>query len=161
MVLSFALTGIGVLIAARMTSFQGFGTIMNFVIMPMWFLSGAMFPPTNLPHWLAALVKINPMTYGVDLIRKLVLGHRFYAFVVRHHVPRGLQRGHHRHRRFLLQPRGILKPRAGTEQRSRRFPAVLKSQFATSSWRGVKRDAQGCCVSISDSGAPLALDRAP
>jgi ABC-2 type transport system permease protein len=61
-----------------MTSFQGFGTIMNFVIMPMWFLSGAMFPPTGLPHWLNALVRVNPLTYGVDLIRGLVLGIGFY-----------------------------------------------------------------------------------
>jgi ABC-2 type transport system permease protein len=76
--LSFALTGIGVLIAARMTSFQGFGTIMNFVIMPMWFLSGAMFPPTRLPRWLAGLVGINPLTYGVDSIRRLILGIGFY-----------------------------------------------------------------------------------
>lgn len=78
MVLSFALTGIGIVIAARMTSFQGFGTIMNFIIMPMWFLSGAMFPPTGLPWWLRLLVRINPLTYGVDLIRKLVLGFSFY-----------------------------------------------------------------------------------
>jgi ABC-2 type transport system permease protein len=76
--LSFALTGVGVLIAARMTSFQGFGTIMNFVIMPMWFLSGAMFPPTRLTHWLAALVRVNPLTYGVDMIRRLILGFGFY-----------------------------------------------------------------------------------
>jgi ABC-2 type transport system permease protein len=76
---SFALTGVGVLIAARMTSFQGFGTIMNFVIMPMWFLSGAMFPPENLPDWLNVLVRINPLTYGVDLIRRLVLGIGYYS----------------------------------------------------------------------------------
>jgi ABC-2 type transport system permease protein len=77
-VTSFALTGVGVLIAARMTSFQGFGTIMNFVIMPMWFLSGAMFPPRNLPTWLDIGVRINPLTYGVDLIRRLVLGVGYY-----------------------------------------------------------------------------------
>jgi len=77
-VTSFALTGLGVLIAARMTSFQGFGTIMNFVIMPMWFLSGAMFPPRNLPTWLNIGVRINPLTYGVDLIRRLVLGVGYY-----------------------------------------------------------------------------------
>jgi ABC-2 type transport system permease protein len=76
---SFALTGVGVLIAARMTSFQGFGTIMNFVIMPMWFLSGAMFPPQNLPSWLNVLVRINPLTYGVDLIRRLVLNIGYYS----------------------------------------------------------------------------------
>jgi ABC-2 type transport system permease protein len=76
---SFALTGVGVLIAARMTSFQGFGTIMNFVVMPMWFLSGAMFPPQNLPSWLNVMVRINPLTYGVDLIRRLVLNIGYYS----------------------------------------------------------------------------------
>jgi ABC-2 type transport system permease protein len=76
--MSFALTGIGIVIAARMTSFQGFGTIMNFVIMPMWFLSGSMFPPHNLPIWLQVLVRVNPLTYGVDLMRRLVLGISFY-----------------------------------------------------------------------------------
>ncbi len=78
-IMSFALTGIGIIIAARMTSFQGFGTIMNFVIMPMWFLSGALFPMQNLPWWLNILVHINPLTYGVDLIRRLVLGFSFYS----------------------------------------------------------------------------------
>uniref|UniRef100_A0A7C4GET9 Transport permease protein n=1 Tax=candidate division WOR-3 bacterium TaxID=2052148 RepID=A0A7C4GET9_UNCW3 len=78
-ILSFALTGIGIVIAARMTSFQGFGTIMNFVIMPMWFLSGALFPLHGLPWWLNLLVRINPLTYGVDLVRRLVLGFSFYS----------------------------------------------------------------------------------
>ncbi|MEO0020395.1 MAG: ABC transporter permease [candidate division WOR-3 bacterium] len=77
-VMSFALTGIGIVIAARMTSFQGFGTIMNFVIMPMWFLSGALFPMKGIPWWLNILVRINPLTYGVDLVRRLVLGFSFY-----------------------------------------------------------------------------------
>lgn len=78
-VLSFGLTGIGIVIAARMTSFQGFGTIMNFIIMPMWFLSGALFPARNLPVWLNFLVRINPLTYGVDLVRRLVLGFSYYS----------------------------------------------------------------------------------
>jgi ABC-2 type transport system permease protein len=78
-VTAFALTGVGVLIAARMTSFQGFGTIMNFIIMPMWFLSGAMFPPKNLPQWLNVLVRVNPLTYGVDLIRCLILHLSYYS----------------------------------------------------------------------------------
>lgn len=77
--LSFSLTGIGIIIAARMTSFQGFGTIMNFVIMPMWFLSGALFPMDNLPWWLGILVRLNPLTYGVDLVRRLVLGFSFQS----------------------------------------------------------------------------------
>ncbi|MEO0022612.1 MAG: ABC transporter permease [candidate division WOR-3 bacterium] len=78
-VMSFALTGIGIVIAARMTSFQGFGTIMNFIIMPLWFLSGALYPLEGLPWWLALLVRINPLTYGVDMIRRLVLGFSFYS----------------------------------------------------------------------------------
>jgi len=78
-VLSFGLTGIGIVIAARMTSFQGFGTIMNFVIMPMWFLSGALFPAKNLPVWLNVLVRANPLTYGVDLVRRLVLGFSYHS----------------------------------------------------------------------------------
>jgi ABC-2 type transport system permease protein len=77
--MSFALTGIGIVIAARMTSFQGFGTIMNFVIMPLWFLSGALYPMQGLPWWLNLLVRINPLTYGVDMIRRLVLGFSYHA----------------------------------------------------------------------------------
>jgi ABC-2 type transport system permease protein len=79
---AFTLTGVGVLIAARMTSFQGFGTIMNFIIMPMWFLSGAMFPPKNLPSWLNVLVRVNPLTYGVDLMRRLILNVSYYPLWV-------------------------------------------------------------------------------
>jgi len=78
-VMSFGLTGIGIVIAARMTSFQGFGTIMNFIIMPLWFLSGALFPARNLPVWLNVLVRINPLTYGVDLVRRLVLGFSYHS----------------------------------------------------------------------------------
>jgi ABC-2 type transport system permease protein len=72
--ISFALVGIGIIIASRMTSFEGFGTIMNFLVMPMFFLSGAMFPVSGLPSWLKVIVYINPLTYGVDLLRNIVLG---------------------------------------------------------------------------------------
>ncbi len=71
--ISFALTNIGIIIAARMTSFEGFGTIMNFIIMPMFFLSGAMFPIAGLPKTLKLVMLINPLTYGVDLLRKIIL----------------------------------------------------------------------------------------
>jgi ABC-2 type transport system permease protein len=80
--LSFSLTGIGIVIAARMTSFQGFGTIMNFIIMPLWFLSGALFPVDRLPEWLGILVRVNPLTYGVDLIRWLVLGFSYQSILL-------------------------------------------------------------------------------
>jgi ABC-2 type transport system permease protein len=72
--ISFALTGIGIIIASRMTSFEGFGTIMNFLVMPMFFLSGAMFPVSGLPAWLKTIIYINPLSYGVDLLRRILLG---------------------------------------------------------------------------------------
>lgn len=72
--ISFALVGIGIVIASRMTSFEGFGTIMNFLVMPMFFLSGAMFPITGLPSWLKSIIVINPLSYGVDLLRTIILG---------------------------------------------------------------------------------------
>ena len=72
--ISFALVGIGIIIASRMTSFEGFGTFMNFLIMPLFFLSGAMFPVSRLPTWLKIIIIINPLSYGVDLLRKIVLG---------------------------------------------------------------------------------------
>ncbi len=68
---AFSMTSLGLLIASRMSSFEGFGTIANFVIMPMFFISGAVFPLNQAPPWLAALSKINPMTYAVDGLRTL------------------------------------------------------------------------------------------
>ncbi len=72
--IAFVCTALGIVIAARMTSFEGFGVISNFVIMPMFFLSGALFPLENLPSWINLIVRINPLTYGVDLLRRVVLG---------------------------------------------------------------------------------------
>lgn len=72
--IAFICTSMGIVIAARMTSFEGFGVISNFVIMPMFFLSGAMFPIDNLPYWISFVIRINPLTYGVDLLRWNTLG---------------------------------------------------------------------------------------
>lgn len=73
-VISFALTVLGVVIASHMTSFEGFGTISNFVVMPMYFLSGAIYPLNNAPDWIKTLAVINPLGYGVDIMRHVVLG---------------------------------------------------------------------------------------
>lgn len=72
--IAFVCTSLGIVIAARMASFEGFGVISNFVIMPMFFLSGAMFPVDNLPYWMSFFIRINPLTYGVDLLRWDILG---------------------------------------------------------------------------------------
>lgn len=67
--ISFGLTGLGFLIAWRMDSTQGFHAVMNLFLMPMWFLSGALFPLEGAPLWLRALMVINPLTYGVNALR--------------------------------------------------------------------------------------------
>ena len=63
--ISFALTGLGFMIAWKLDSTQGFHAIMNLFLMPLWFLSGALFPMTHAPQWLRAVIVFNPLTYGV------------------------------------------------------------------------------------------------
>jgi ABC-2 type transport system permease protein len=73
--ISVALAGLGICIAWRMDSTQGFHAIMTSFLMPMWLLSGAFFPPGGTPTWLSAIVALNPLTYGVALLRySLYLG---------------------------------------------------------------------------------------
>ncbi len=71
--LAFSMSAMGVAIASRMTSMQGFQIIVNFLLMPMFFLSGALFPLQGLPDWMAVLTRLNPVTYGIDPIRRIVL----------------------------------------------------------------------------------------
>jgi ABC-2 type transport system permease protein len=70
---SFCITSLGILIAARLTSFDGFNIIMNFLVMPMFFLSGAMYPVTSMPYVLRQLTHINPLTYGIDAFKHVLL----------------------------------------------------------------------------------------
>lgn len=63
--LSFGLTGLGLVIAWTTDSIQGFHAIMNLLLMPIWFLSGAVFPVAGAPGWLKVLMLANPVTYGV------------------------------------------------------------------------------------------------
>ncbi len=77
---SFALTALGVVIASRMTSFEGFGTISNFVVMPMYFLSGAIYPTASAPAWIRPLIIINPLSYGVDALRYITIGASAFPF---------------------------------------------------------------------------------
>jgi len=70
---SFCITSMGILIAARLTSFDGFNIIMNFLVMPMFFLSGAMYPVSSMPPLLRQLTHINPLTYGIDAFKHVLL----------------------------------------------------------------------------------------
>lgn len=72
--IGFALTLLGIVIASRMTSFEGFGTMSNFVVMPMYFLSGAIYPISNAPSWIQAVAVFNPLAYGVDAMRHIAIG---------------------------------------------------------------------------------------
>jgi ABC-2 type transport system permease protein len=67
-------TALGTAIASVMTDFQGFQLVMNFVVMPIFFLSGALFPLTNLPTVLDVLATIDPLSYGVDGLRSSLTG---------------------------------------------------------------------------------------
>lgn len=71
-VMSVAVTALGVTVGSRMRTFEGFGVISNFVVLPMYFLSGGVFPPEGLPAWMRALVMANPVSYGVDLMRAAI-----------------------------------------------------------------------------------------
>lgn len=73
-IISLSLSGLGILVASRMRSQQGFQIIVQIIIMPTMFLSGVFFPVNNVPTWMEVISKINPLTYGVDAIRQLFLG---------------------------------------------------------------------------------------
>jgi len=75
--MSFAVTSLGVVIASRMQSMQSFQMVMNFMIMPLYFLSGAMFPMSSAPQWMKALMTLDPLSYGVDAIRNVVFSETF------------------------------------------------------------------------------------
>jgi ABC-2 type transport system permease protein len=68
----FALGSLGIAIASRMQSMEGFQFVMNVLVMPMFFLSGALYPLTGLPAWLNALAHIDPLTYGIDALRNVI-----------------------------------------------------------------------------------------
>jgi ABC-2 type transport system permease protein len=75
LLLAFAITAFGVMVAARITQMQSFMALMQMAIMPMYFLSGALFPVSGLPQWLEILNRIDPLTYAVDPIRRIVFSH--------------------------------------------------------------------------------------
>ena len=72
-VLAFGLASFGVMIASMMRSLQSFQVVMNFLMMPMFFLSGALFPLANLPAWMTVLTRLDPASYGIDPIRRVAL----------------------------------------------------------------------------------------
>jgi ABC-2 type transport system permease protein len=75
LLLAFSITAFGVMVAVRIKQMQSFMGVMQMIVMPMFFLAGALFPVTNLPGWLAVLNRLDPLTYAVDPMRRLVFDH--------------------------------------------------------------------------------------
>lgn len=77
--MSLMFTMFGLLVATFIRDFQSFPIIINFLIFPLFFLSGAIFPLTNIPKGLKIVTTVNPLTYGIDLLRGFLVGSGYYS----------------------------------------------------------------------------------
>ncbi|HYZ28437.1 MAG TPA: ABC transporter permease, partial [Thermoleophilaceae bacterium] len=88
--LAFAITAFGLMVAVRIKQMQSFMGVMQMIVMPMFFISGALFPVANLPAWLAVLNRIDPLTYAVDPMRRLVFSNLDISGAARHALDPGV-----------------------------------------------------------------------
>ncbi len=82
LLVTFGLVSIGLTIASFMGSLESFGAIQSFINLPLFFLSGALFQLQLLPDWMQTVSKANPLTYGVDALRSIILGGVWQPFQV-------------------------------------------------------------------------------
>jgi ABC-2 type transport system permease protein len=78
------------MVAARIKQMQSFMGVMQMIVMPMFFLSGALYPVSGLPSWLAVLNRIDPLTYAVDPMRRLVFSHLHVSAAARQALDPGV-----------------------------------------------------------------------
>ena len=90
LLLAFSITAFGVMAAARVTQLQSFMALMQLLVLPLFFLSGAIFPVSGLPRWLEILNRIDPLTYAVDAMRKVVFLHLHVSELARHALDPGV-----------------------------------------------------------------------
>ncbi len=90
LLLAFAITAFGVMIAIRIKQMQSFMGVMQMVVMPMFFISGALFPASGLPGWLTVLNRLDPLTYAVDPMRRIVFSHLTISPAARHALDPGV-----------------------------------------------------------------------
>ncbi len=90
MLLAFSITAFGVMIAIRIKQMQSFMGVMQMIITPMFFISGALFSAAGLPVWLTILNRIDPLTYAVDPMRKLVFSHLSISPAAKHALDPGV-----------------------------------------------------------------------
>ncbi len=86
LLLSFTLTAFGVMMAARIKQFQAFMALTQMLVLPLFFLSGALYPLTGLPAWLSVLTRIDPLTYVVGPMRHAVFSHLDIPAVYQQHL---------------------------------------------------------------------------
>jgi ABC-2 type transport system permease protein len=79
MLIAIVFAAAGTLIGSKLQNMQGFQLIMNFIVMPIFFLSGALYPLSNLPLGLAAVTRVNPLTYGIDGLRGALISGAHFA----------------------------------------------------------------------------------
>ncbi len=77
-----ALVSVGLIIGSKMESPEGFQLISSFLLFPLFFLSGALFPINNLPAWLTPIVFVDPLTYPVDALRNVILGTSHFGLMM-------------------------------------------------------------------------------
>ena len=90
LLLAFSITAFGIMVAARIKQMQSFMGVMQMIITPMFFISGALFPASGLPGWLTVLNRIDPLTYAVDPMRRIVFNHLSISPAARHALDPGV-----------------------------------------------------------------------
>jgi ABC-2 type transport system permease protein len=90
LLLAFAITAFGVMIAVRIKQMQSFMGVTQMVMTPLMFISGALFPVVGLPVWLTVLNRIDPLTYAVDPMRRIVFQHLNISPAARHALDPGI-----------------------------------------------------------------------
>jgi ABC-2 type transport system permease protein len=86
-----AITSFGVVVASRITRMESFQVVMQLILLPMLFLSGAMFPLRGLPVWLTVITRLNPLTYAIDPVRSLVFSAQHMSEAARLRFPTGVE----------------------------------------------------------------------
>jgi ABC-2 type transport system permease protein len=90
LLLAFTITCFGLMVAVRIKQMQSFMGVMQMIVMPMFFISGALFPVAGLATWLSILNRIDPLTYAVDPMRRIVFNHLDISPVARHALDPGV-----------------------------------------------------------------------
>ena len=88
--IAFTVTALGLMVATTVTQAQTFNSVMQALVFPVIFLSGALYPVSGLPSWLGVVNRLNPLTYAVDPLRRLVFDHLDVSEAARHRLAPGV-----------------------------------------------------------------------